>query len=130
MVLQRVVGEVLASFGEHHAVDLGGTARPGQGDVLIDLGQPAAEGTDGPLQPRIAFEDRLLVGEVPDATTPILEIDVAESCAPGPRISSTVAAMQPAAVGGRTERFGKQRCAGAGLRARPASGRGRHRRRR
>ena len=38
-----------------------------QGHVLVDLGQPAAQGADGPLQRGVAVDQRLLMGEVPDA---------------------------------------------------------------
>ena len=50
VVLQRVIRKVLLAFGEHDAVDLGVGVVAGQGDVLIHLGQPAAEGADRPLQ--------------------------------------------------------------------------------
>ena len=82
VVLQRVVGEVLLAFGEHHAVDLRVGARADQGHVLVDLGQAAAQGADGPLQRGVVADQGLLVGEVPDAGAPVLQVDVAE---PRPR---------------------------------------------
>ena len=82
VVLQRVVGEVLLALGEHHAVDLHVGAGPDQGHVLVHLGQPAAQRADGPLQRGVLPDQRPLVGEVPDAGAPVLQVDVAE---PGPR---------------------------------------------
>ena len=70
VMLQRVVRQVLLPLGEHDAVDLGQGVLASEGDVLVDFRQPAAEGADGPLQPRIAIDERLLMGEVPDAASP------------------------------------------------------------
>ena len=50
VVLERVIGEMLLAFGEHDAVDLAVGIFAGQGDVLVDFGQPAAQRADGPLQ--------------------------------------------------------------------------------
>ena len=76
MVLQRVIGKMLLAFGEHDAVDLGLGVLAGQRDVLIDFGQPAAERTDGPLQPSGTFDQRLLMGKVPHAGAPVLQIHI------------------------------------------------------
>ncbi len=76
MVLQRVIRKVLLPLGEHHAVDLGFGAVADQGHVLIDLGQSAAQGGDGPLQPAVAVNDAVLMGKVPDVRRPVLQIDI------------------------------------------------------
>ena len=65
VVLVGVVAEVLLALREHHAVDLGGRVLAGEGDALVDLRQPGAEGADGPLQLGFLADGRLLVGEVP-----------------------------------------------------------------
>ncbi len=78
MVLEGVIGEMLFAFGEHDAVDLGIGVFAGQRDVLIDFGEAGAEGADGPLQLTGTFEDGFLMGEVPDAGAPVLQVDVAE----------------------------------------------------
>ena len=70
MVLQRVIGDVLLAFGEQHAVDLAFGPAADELDVLVDLRQPAADGGDRPLQRGVAADDRLLMGEVPDADAP------------------------------------------------------------
>ena len=81
VVLERVVGKVLRAVGEHHAIDLGVRPFADQGDVLVDLGQPAAQCADGPLQRGVAADERLVMGEVPDARAPILQVHVAQPCA-------------------------------------------------
>ena len=78
VALQRVVGKMLSAFGEHYAVDLYVCAGPDKRHVLVDLGQAAAQGADGPLQGRILVDQRPLMGKVPDARAPVLEVDVAE----------------------------------------------------
>ena len=98
VVLVRVVGEVLRAVGEHHAIDLGMRPFADQGHMLIDLGQPAAQGADRPLQRGVAADQRFLMGEVPDAGAPILQIHVPQS-APGPTRISTAPQCKPAAVG-------------------------------
>ncbi len=50
VMLQRVIREMLLAFGEHHAVDLHVGVFADQRHVLIDFGQAAAQGADGPLQ--------------------------------------------------------------------------------
>ena len=74
--LQGVIGEVLAAVGEHDAVDLGLGPGADQRHVLIDLGQAASQGADGPLQRGVAAEQGLLMGEMPHAHAPVLQIDV------------------------------------------------------
>ena len=75
MMLQRVIREMLRSFGEHHAVDLALGPGADEFDLLVDLGQSTAEGSHGPLQRRIAVDGSTLVGEVPDLVPPILQVD-------------------------------------------------------
>ncbi len=43
MILPGVVGEMLPGRREDDAVDLGPRPLPHQGDLLVDLGEPAAE---------------------------------------------------------------------------------------
>ena len=50
VVLVGVVAEVLLALGEHDAVDLRLGVGAGEGDALVHLRQPGAEGADGPLQ--------------------------------------------------------------------------------
>ncbi len=76
MVLERVIGEVLLAFGEHHPVDLRLGARADERHVLIDLRQPAAERPNRPLQTGVAIDEALLMGEVPNARPPILQIHI------------------------------------------------------
>ena len=53
-MLQRVVGQVLLALGEQHAVHLTAAAFAQQADVLVHLGQPAAQRRNGPLQRRVS----------------------------------------------------------------------------
>ena len=76
MVLQRVIRQVLLALGEHHAVDLGLGVWPGQRDVLVDLGQPLPRAPIVHCKRRVAADDGLLMGEVPDARAPVLQVHV------------------------------------------------------
>ena len=78
MMLERVVGEVLLAFGENDAVDLAVGIFAGQRDMLIDFGEAAAKGPDGPLELTGGFDDGFLMGEMPDAGAPVLQVHVAE----------------------------------------------------
>ena len=78
MMLQRVIREGLFALGEHHAVDLRVGPFAGQRHVLVDLGQPATQRRDRPLQAAVALNDSALMGEVPDAGRPVLQIDVTQ----------------------------------------------------
>ena len=128
VVLQRVIGEVLPALGEHHAVDLHVGAGADQGHVLVHLGQPAAQGADGPLQRGVVVDQRPLMGEVPDAGAPVLQVDVSQL---RPRADvdfdgPAVQARRPSAS--RLAGFGQHGRLGALVRARSASGRNRRRR--
>ncbi len=78
MVLQRVIREMLLAFGEHHAVDLHVSIFAGEQHVLIHFRQAAAKCADGPLQLAGSFDACFLVGEVPDAGAPVLQVHVTE----------------------------------------------------
>ena len=86
-MLQRVVRQMLPAFGEHHAVDLRSAPRADQRHVLIDLGQPCAERADGPLQAAVALDEAFLMGKMPDAVSPVLQIHVTQQ-RPAPTSSS------------------------------------------
>ena len=127
VMLQRVVRQVLLALGEHHAVDLGIGAASDQGHVLIDLRQPAAQGGDRPLQRGVAIDQRLLMGKVPDAGGPVLQVDVAQPCA---RARATVRprrSASPARSFDQAGRLGQQRRLGPFLQDRPARGQNRWR---
>ena len=81
-----------------HAVDLTARRPRRPGHVLIDLGQPAAQGADGPLQRGIAVDQGLLVGEVPDAVAPVLQVDVAQIRASRPTRISIAPQCRPPSV--------------------------------
>ena len=66
--------------------------------MLIDFGQPAAQGADRPLQRGVATDQGVLMGEVPDAGAPVLQIDVAQPRAPAPTSSSIAPQCSPAAA--------------------------------
>ena len=78
VVLPGEVGQVLAAGGEHDAVDLGLGPLPGEGDLLVDLGQPRAQAADGPLERGVAADDRALPAEVPGRLVPVLDVDQPE----------------------------------------------------
>ena len=84
VILPGEVGQVLAAGREHDAVDLGIGPRPGQHDLLVDLGQPRAQAADGPLQRGIAADHGPLPAEVPGGVVPVLDVDQPEPCAPAP----------------------------------------------
>ena len=95
VVLQGVVGEVLAALGEHHAVDLHVRARADQGHVLVDLRQAAAQRADGPLERGVAADQCPLMGKMPNAGPPVLQVDVAQA-GPGADVDFDRPAMQAA----------------------------------
>ena len=95
MMLQGVVSEMLLALGEHHPVDLATRPLPDQLDVLIDFRQTAADGTVRPLQGRIAIDDRPLLGKVPDAVPPVLQVHIPQMRARGQQ-QLDAAAMQTA----------------------------------
>jgi hypothetical protein len=107
-VLQRVVGEMLFAFGEHDAVDLRLGARANQHHVLVHLGQSAAQRADGPLQRRTAADQRLLMGEVPHARAPVLQVDVAQPGA-GPQANLDGPAVQSGRRGVQAGRLRQHR---------------------
>ena len=78
VVLPGEVGEMLAAGGEHDAVDLGLGPLPGEGDLLVDLGEPRPEPADGPLQRGVAADDGPLAAEVPGRVVPVLDVDEPE----------------------------------------------------
>ena len=78
VVLPGEVGQVLPAGGEHDAVDLGVGPRPGQDDLLVDLGEPRAQAADGPLQRGVAADDGPLAAEVPGGVVPVLDVDQPE----------------------------------------------------
>ena len=73
VVLQRVIRDVLLTFGKENAVDLGFCPLADELDMLIDLRQATADRGDRPLERGIAADDCLLMGEVPNAVPPILQ---------------------------------------------------------
>ena len=80
--------------------------------MLIHLGQPAAEGGDRPLQRRVAADERLLMGEVPDPVAPVLQVDVPQPGA-GPTRISIAPQCKPSVFRTAAGRFGQQRRLGA-----------------
>ena len=78
VVLHRVVGKVLAAFGEHHAVDLGFGPPARECHVLVHLGQPGPQGADGPLNPALLLYHGPMVGKVPYPLGPVLQAHQAE----------------------------------------------------
>ena len=78
VILQGVIGQVLPTLGEHHAVDLAVRPRADQIDRLVDLRQPGTHRGDRPLKRRVAIDGRLLVGEVIRPVAPFLDVDVTQ----------------------------------------------------
>ena len=77
-MLQCVIGDVLATFGEHHTVDLTIGAWSNEINRLIDFRQGRTHGGDRPLQRRVSIDLSLLLGKVVGFVTPLLHVDIAE----------------------------------------------------
>ncbi len=75
-MLQRVIRKMLLALGEHDAIDLGVRIFARECHVLIDFRQPTTECADGPLQLPSRFDEGLLMGKMPDAGAPVLQVDV------------------------------------------------------
>ena len=75
MVLQRVIRQMLFVLCEHHTVHLRGGSCADQRHLLVDFGQPTAQGANRPLQGCVTIDQRFLVCEVPDPLSPVLQID-------------------------------------------------------
>ena len=78
MMLQRMVRKVLPVFREHHTVDLRRGTFADECDLLVYFGQLGSQGSNRPLQGRVATDERFLMREVVGLVTPLLQIDIAE----------------------------------------------------
>src|SRR5262245_20267238 len=73
VMLQRVIRDVLLTFGEQHTVHLALRPAADQLHVLVDFRHAAADRGDRPLDRGIASYNRLLMGKVPHAVAPVLQ---------------------------------------------------------
>ena len=77
-MLQREVGQVLAAGGEHDSVDLRHICRGRRGRHADSLLPAGCRCPDCPLQTGVAIDEPLLMGKVPDAGSPVLQINIAQ----------------------------------------------------
>ena len=80
--------------------------------MLVDLGQAAAQGADGPLQRGVGADQGLVVGEVPHARAPVLQVDVAQAGAAAQQDFDRPA-MEAAGLGRGAGRLGQHGRLGA-----------------